>query len=60
MKLSEKFTNRNLDGMFKLILLFHGDKKKYEKICVKIYVEEFKEFHNKFDKKWVFATGLEN
>ena len=31
MKLSEKFTNRNLDGMFKLILLFHGDKKKIQK-----------------------------
>ena len=30
---------------------------KYEQICVKIYVEYFKKFH---DKKQIFATCSEN
>ena len=30
---------------------------KYEKVCVKIYVEYFKKFH---DKKQIFATCSEN
>ena len=44
MKLSKNFNDRNLDGIFKLILLIY--RKKYEKICVKIYVGYFKELRD--------------
>ena len=50
MKLSKKFNHKNLDGIFRLILLIYG--KKYKAICVKIYEEYFKEFSNsKSDRK---------
>ena len=50
MKLSKKLNHRNLDDMFRLILLIYG--KKFKKACVKIYLRYFKEFHDsKFDKK---------
>ena len=36
MKLSKKTNDRNLDGIFRLILLIYGENMKK---CVKIYVE---------------------
>ena len=37
MKLSKKINDRNLDSIFRLILLIYGENRK--KYCVKIYVE---------------------
>ena len=51
MKLRKKLSQRNLDGMFRLILLIYG--KIMKKVSVKIYTEQFKKFHEcKFEKKW--------
>ena len=43
MKLSKKsFNYRNLDRIFRLILPIY-----WKKICLKVYVEQFKKFHDK-------------
>ena len=36
MKASKNFSHRNLDGLFRIMLLTYGEKKN-KKICVKIY-----------------------
>ena len=54
MKLRKKLSQRNLDGMFRLILLVYG--KIMKKVSVKIYTEQFKKFHEcKFEKKMISA-----
>ena len=56
-KLNKNFNHINHYGMFKLIILIYGKN-------TKKHVSKFmwdKEFHDsKFDKKQIFATGLEN
>ena len=50
MKLSKKLNHRNLDGIFRLILLTCGEQN--TKKCVKTYVGQLKKIHDrKFDKK---------
>ena len=50
----KKFSDRNFDVIFRLMLLIYGENMKK---CVKMYVEQFKKFH---DKKQIFATCSEN
>ena len=50
----KKFSDRNFDVIFRLMLLIYGENMKK---CVKKYVEQFKKFH---DKKQIFATCSEN
>ena len=53
MKLSKKLNHRNLDGIFRLILLTCGEQN--AKKCVKTYVGQLKKIHDrKFDKKQIF------
>ena len=43
----KKINDTNLDGIFRLILIYGKNMKK----CIKIYVEHFKKFHDKKKKK---------